>query len=502
MEIANLDFSLPYATIYDSEGTPNFHKARAVSTKLFVKSDIVVSGVKNYINYTIQDGLKPKFQITDPTIEREKRKILEGKVLKLYRKWAKKCVISGTEDETDNIKQVMAAILKDGDCLTHVTNDSTDTTIPSPRLRRIKAKEIRNPTGPVTNIKTGELIDLTGFDVTMGVVYRPDGLIVGYTMPSGKGKDYLFLPVSFGSLVTSILAKNPVQPLDYDRGLPFMYCSVDTYNEMQIHRDSAVKRAAFNSKLSIIFETTREAEEALKDPETVLNDLKDLPDNKINAMLAPVGMKPNFLDHKEDSFNLETFVKPYKKTIAQILGTNYEILYKDPQDLSFSSNKSQLAIIWQDTQVWRTYLGNKLLVPIFDIFLKAAKVEGFIEDIDFEYSIEFIGKKMDSLRPIEDLQAQKFAVENGLVSIDEVLAESGRDPLDVAERQANYQEQIASIQKERLLNADGKVDVEVNTVILSVLEKVNAGTIKPEQAKSMLVNLYNLNEDLVSSLIS
>lgn len=159
---------------------------------------------------------------------------------------------------------------------------------------------------------------------------------------------------------------------------------------------------------------------------------------------APEGFEltPWAPDHPSTAF--PTFVKAMLREVATGLGVSYNALANDLENVNYSSIRSGLLIerdLWRVLQNW--WIGA-VQRPLFREWLNAALLSGAIR-FDTRDPRKFLDAKWTPrgwawVDPLKDVQAAVIAIQTGLGSRTEYLAEQGGDPEEILDELAKEQE--------------------------------------------------------------
>jgi lambda family phage portal protein len=138
-------------------------------------------------------------------------------------------------------------------------------------------------------------------------------------------------------------------------------------------------------------------------------------------------------EHPSTAF--PTFVKAMLREISTGLGVSYNSLANDLENVNYSSMRSGLLI---ERDMWRLLQGwwvSSLMRRVFREWLNAALLSGALK-LDSRDPRKFLAGKWTPrgwqwVDPLKDVQAAVVAIQTGLGSRTEYLAEQGEDPEEV-----------------------------------------------------------------------
>lgn len=177
----------------------------------------------------------------------------------------------------------------------------------------------------------------------------------------------------------------------------------------------------------------------------------------------------------------ESYTKGVLRQVASGLRVSYNALANDLEGVNYSSMRSGL-LIERDT--WRTLQQlfiERFYQPVFERWLENATLAGTVQ-LGGDYrvfagQVKWVPRGWAWVDPLKDLQASVLAIEHGLVSRSEVVAETGGDFADVLERLAAEKEladdyglvlgasanNILAAQQNAPVNADASATVPTET---------------------------------------
>jgi lambda family phage portal protein len=156
-------------------------------------------------------------------------------------------------------------------------------------------------------------------------------------------------------------------------------------------------------------------------------------------------------DHPANAF--PNFVIALLRQVASGLGVSYNALASDLQGVNYSSLRSGLLIereLWRRMQAWMI---ESFLAPVFEEWLDMALLSGELV-LDSRDPSKFLAGAWNPrgwqwVDPLKDVQASSIAINNGLTSRTQVLAEKGED----------YEETVEQLSEEKKIAEQYDVDV-------------------------------------------
>lgn len=130
------------------------------------------------------------------------------------------------------------------------------------------------------------------------------------------------------------------------------------------------------------------------------------------------------------------FVRACLRGISSGLGVSYATLANDLENVNYSSIR---AGVLEEREVWKALQGwmiDAFLVPMFGKWLRFALVSGQLDPLPVSRYDKFAthrwqGRRWDWVDPEKDMNANILAIQYGLKSRKEIVAEQGRDLADV-----------------------------------------------------------------------
>jgi lambda family phage portal protein len=158
------------------------------------------------------------------------------------------------------------------------------------------------------------------------------------------------------------------------------------------------------------------------------------------AKALPVGWKfeaydPSFPDAMHDAF-----MKNIKRQIASGVGISYPVLANDLENVNYSSARVGLLDEREEYKAMQSFFIDNVLNEIFPDWLDASISSGELK-LDYNkiqnyQNVVWVGRRWGWVDPEKDIRAKILAINAGLESIPNALAEIGRDMEDVFEEQS------------------------------------------------------------------
>lgn len=160
------------------------------------------------------------------------------------------------------------------------------------------------------------------------------------------------------------------------------------------------------------------------------------------------GEKPEILESKRPSQNFLNFCELVLRSAAASLGLPYEEVSKDFSKTTYSSARAAMLEAWKIYCVYRDFFRSHYCQPIWNMVMEEAYLRGYLKlpsGIDFYRARLFlcncrwIGPSRGYIDPLKEVQANVLAINNGLMTRAEGIAERGND-FDETVNQLEYEE--------------------------------------------------------------
>jgi lambda family phage portal protein len=347
--------------------------------------------------------------------------------------WARRgvCEVTGKLSFVDVQQLLVETAARDGEYL----------------VRKIEGAD--NPYGFALQVLDIDRLDvdrnevLTGGNrVVMGVELTPAGRPVAYWLLSAHPSAVEWQTVNRWERVPAEQIYHGYRPQrpEQTRGVPWMHTAMARMQHLAGFEEAAVVAARVGASKMGWFTS----QDGSADP---MADTKD--DNGVPYMNAepgafgvlPAGMSftPFEPDYPNQTF--DPFVRATLRGIASGLGVAYHTLANDLESVNFSSARAgtlEERDNWMAAQEW---FANGFLYPLFGDWLRHALLHGMIRRADGSVlsadQVErytrpvWQGRRWQWVDPLKDIEANIAAINAGLKSRRDVIAEQGRDIEDV-----------------------------------------------------------------------
>ena len=209
---------------------------------------------------------------------------------------------------------------------------------------------------------------------------------------------------------------------------------LDAYEEAEL---VAARVAA--SKMMIFQRRANEGPGGM--PETNAAGTLDAEANPGTSLVLPQGYELATFDPKHPSGQFQQFVQAQLRRIATGLGVSYNGLASDLTSVNFSSMRSGLLVDRDMWKQWQRWWIDSFLRPVYEQWLNMALLTGELvldsRDAEKFKAVKFIGRGWPWVDPLKDIQGALLAIQTGLGSRQQYLAEGGLDYEETAEELAD-----------------------------------------------------------------
>lgn len=162
------------------------------------------------------------------------------------------------------------------------------------------------------------------------------------------------------------------------------------------------------------------------------------------ATIVPAGYNMKSISSAHPHSNFDAFTKSVTKKVAASLGVSYNSLTKDVESVNYSSLRSALIDERSFYEDMQTFLINSWKDIEFELFIKAAAMNGSIPGVKASELNEvlrqhtFICHKMEWVDPVKDVAATSKMLELGLTNPLMCITERGFDVDEVLKGWAQW----------------------------------------------------------------
>lgn len=207
--------------------------------------------------------------------------------------------------------------------------------------------------------------------------------------------------------------------------------------------------------------------------------------NAGSVMYGNEGEKPEILESKRPSQNFLDFCELVLRSASASLGLPYEEVSKDFSKTTYSSARAAMLEAWKMYLVYRSFFEKHYCQPLWNMVMEEAYLRKYLElpkHIDFYKAMpllcncRWIGPSRGYIDPLKEVQANIQAINAGLMTRADAIAERGND-FDETVNQLAYEEK--RIQQLQLINKN---------------ENNNAGNVMQKQEQNENIEEGNNNE--------
>lgn len=352
-----------------------------------------------------------------------------------WRVWGKRdnCTMSGRSTWRDVQNQIIRALARDGEVL----------------VRKVKGGNL--PYGMALHVIEADYLAHTynlndsKRIITMGVEHNGYGKPIAYHLYNKHPGD------RNGHLLNENLERVPAEDLLHlyvedrpgqMRGVPWFHTAIRRLNMLGKYEEAeqvAAREAA--SKMGFFYSpdgtglTGEQDEKGNLITESEPGMFEQLPDGVHFSAYDP--------QHPVSAFS--DFVKAVLRGAASGLGVSYNTLANDLEGVNFSSIRSG---VLEEREQWRSlqaWFIDQFCQPVFDAWLETA----VLTNDDMQNAFERYGDRLSQVRwqprgwawvdPLKDQQANKGAIDLGVLTRSDIAAQQGKDLEEIFEQLAREQ---------------------------------------------------------------
>lgn len=223
------------------------------------------------------------------------------------------------------------------------------------------------------------------------------------------------------------------------RGLPWMLSATIRLKMLKEWQDASVINARVGAAKMGFFTTKEGASEYTGEGQNAEGEtIMDVTPGQFERLPDGLDFTPFEPTFPTDQY--DAFTKSVLRGISSALGVSYNVLANDLEGVNYSSIRAGLV---EEREVWKgiqEFMIEAFLEDVFEDWLKEAiltnQVPLPIGKIEKFNSPLFIGRRWTWVDPKSDVVATVMAIENGLQTKSDALAEQGKDFEDVVETTA------------------------------------------------------------------
>lgn len=449
--------------------------------------------VQNFPVLVIGAGinLKPSLKIGT---DRKKTKEAQKAISDLWETFVETAHIDGQTDLSSLLRSIVAAVVRDGDCLLYITsNDNGEI-----KLDVIEGSRIETP--PESKFADKQKKP----DIRLGVEVK-NRTIKGYWVRNSFGNkvDHTFFPAfDKDGKILSFLVKNPnnTDRLNGYRGVPVMAAAVGAIDQLTKFKETELQASIISRKTVGTIETSSPTDVQKDMSDEVLGKIGTTKLGEIEFLIMQAGDKVNFHNGQDISNpNLDKVVKIYLEEIASVLNCPMQVIFSQLEDSSYSTNQTIKLQAWENTKIWRDNFIKNIIKPIYRLMLNKWIFEGRIPHVS-EYSSDaaqvVISEKPNIAIKTKDVyEAQKIAKDNGIKSLQQICLENGDDAFEILQDQIDLEAEREELEQTKKITSVNELDLKKNEQIFLILDKVASGLYSKDQAKNFLIDMFNFSEE-------
>lgn len=390
----------------------------------------MTSAEQSFAANVIGEGITP-----NPKFDDEK---LSLAVKKGWRRWSSQAETSGKLDFPLLQHLVAKTVFTSGECFIRIRPRRSDDGLYLPFQLQVLEPEY-------VPLDKNETLS-NGNKIVMGVEFDQIGRIVAYWMYQNHPQDVVssvtgtLIPVRVdASQVIHVF--DMVRP-EQVRGVPWMAAAVIRMNDLKDYEDAEVNRKKTASLFSM-FLTSPELDE------TVLDEDEDeeeggwfsVPEPGNIAKLLP-GEGVEHVSPDDNGQTYDPHVTMQLRSFAATAGLTYEQVTGDLSEVNFSSIRAGLNEMQRRSRRIQRLIRHLLCQRVWNRFIEEMQLSGFAkfpgyhtaEGLWTARETSWIMPGWRYTNPTEEQEADEKAVKAGFKSRDEIILDSGRDPIEVEDR--------------------------------------------------------------------
>lgn len=380
------------------------------------------------------NGFDLQAQVTDPNGSPDS--VANAAIEAAFWKWARPgvCETSGKLSFSSLQHLIIKAVPRDGEALIRKVHGSrvNDFGFGLQLLDIDRLDVNRNE-----ELKNGNIIK-------MGVEITPVGRPVAYHLLTKHPGDYVYATLA-GQRYERVPASEIYHLFVHDRpeqtrGIPWMHSAMKRMQNLGGYEEAAVVASRLGASKMGVWESPDADPDALRtDSDADGTPIMDAEPGQFT--IAPLGYKLNSWSPEYPHEQYDKFVKACLRGIASGLGVAYNTISNDLEGVNFSSIRTGVLEERDNWMVLQQWFIESFLDDVFSEWLRFALLNGEIvlpnsgtlpvEKFDkFNKSI-WRGRRWQWVDPEKDVNANIIAVNNGLKSRRQIVAEQGGDLEDI-----------------------------------------------------------------------
>lgn len=414
----------------------NLSKLRASSRALSQNSGHVKQFLRMVEHHVIGPngvGMQNKARNSKGDILRESNQIIEDS----FDKWATKprnCDVRNRATFRAMQRLAVRIMARDGECFIRLVKNFGN-----------------SPYRFALQIIPADMVDEGYWDerrgIRCGIEYDEWGAAVAYHVRQDKLSSFTYLHGGNGRIYQRIPAEEMIHLFveefpDQSRGIPWVVAAMIRLHQLGMYEEAEVMAARLGaSKMGFL--TAPEGDgKALADGEDEMGNLTSTVSPGVIDVLPP-GYSFEGFDPTHPSGNFGPFHKSMTRSISAAVGVSYNLLANDLEGVNYSSIR---AGVQEDREAWRSLqqmFGEQFMDRIMDPWAEMATLSGKLDPLpaENEHLINPIWRFRGWawIDPLKDITASITAINAGLKSREDVLAEQGIDFEELCEKLAEEQ---------------------------------------------------------------
>lgn len=378
-------------------------------------------------------GLQVRAKFPDGTLDEVGNTAVED----AFWKWARRgnCDVTGRLSLRDVLRIAIKAVARDGECL----------------IRKVEGNAAGNKEGFALQVVDIDRLDVkknetlrSGNVIKMGVEINSVGRPVAYwlkTRHPGEDASQL-MPGIYEERVpaTDIYYLGLIERPEQTRCLPWLVSSLLRLKHLGAYEEAAVVAANIGAaKMGFFTSTDGDGRSMADGYDSAGEYVQEATPGHFGVLPEGTSFTPFDPSYPHEQFG--AFVKASLRGIASGLGVSYNSLGNDLEGVNYSSLRAGVLEerdLWMSLQTW---LSETLLEPLFADWLTIALLKGQVltprgQAITFDKLDKFNvpqwqGRRWQWVDPLKDVEANIAAINAGLKSRRDVIAEQGRDITEV-----------------------------------------------------------------------
>ena len=228
------------------------------------------------------------------------------------------------------------------------------------------------------------------------------------------------------------------------RGIPYFTPAMKFFRDLNDYLDAELVSNIVTAAFSLFIESNA------TDPWTMGNNFATFSEQRPGAngtdrtvryqemvpgqiMYGNPGEKPYAISAQRPGSTFEPFTRIIKKAISLALNMPYPVLFKDVEGTNYAGFRSAMLDAWRVFTHRRTWLGQEFCQKIYTMLMEEAwlrdelDIEEFYPKMNLLTKAEWRGSPKGDIEPIKSIKADILAIQNGLKTRAETIAERGGD---------------------------------------------------------------------------